>query len=68
MDKQRNRTGHNNFSYYEIQEELEYNIGRKEDLKAEVRKLEKHNKAIRELNWKNATAQMKTERELGEFN
>ena len=51
----------------DLEDDLDYNIGRKEDLKAEVRKLEKQNKEIRELNWKNATAQMETERELGEL-
>ena len=67
MDHKRERMCHPKMTYIKLEEELEYNIGRKEELKIDVRKLEKQIEDIRLVNWNNAKAQMETERELSDI-
>ena len=51
----------------QLEDDLDYNIGRKEDLKAEVRKLEKRNEDLHETNWTDAKAFMETKVKMADL-
>ena len=53
MDQLRRRIGRYEITYDELEDELEYNYHRKEDLKKDVQKLEEDNTYLRAANYKN---------------
>ena len=63
MNQLRKRLGHHNVTYEELEDELEYNFGRKEDLKEEVKNLEEKNKELQRNNWKNVLTHIDIDKE-----
>ena len=71
MDHCSKKNGHRKLSYEELEEELDYNYGRKEDLKREVRQLElklkeksEETEELRFTNFNNAKAHLSREADL----
>ena len=58
MDQLRKRLGHSNITYEELEDELEYNFKRKEDLKKEVRNIQEKYDDLYEIYVKNTKAAM----------
>ena len=52
MDQLRRRIGRYDITYDELEDELEYNYHRKEDLKKDVQKLEEDNTYLRATKFK----------------
>ena len=48
MNQLRNRIGRSKPSYEDLEDELDYNFGRKEELKRDLEKLEEENDKLRE--------------------
>ena len=63
MDHRQERRRHTDHSFDELEDELDYNIKRKEELKREIRNLEDKNKELQNTHWKNVMTQMDIEKE-----
>ena len=63
MEHCRKRTGHAKLSYNELEDELEYNLERKDTLKKQIKKLEDEKEDLRLTNWKNVKYTLEIERE-----
>ena len=61
MEQLRRRIGRHEVKYDEIEDELEYNYQRKEELKRDVQRLEEDNTYLRAANFKNSRIQIENE-------
>ena len=63
MDQLRKRLGRRSISYEELEDELEYNFRRKEDLKKDLENLQEENEELKEVFMKNAETHIESNNE-----